>query len=179
MKIKKLNLGCGNKYRDDCINCDYSKNVKADYYFDLEKDIFPFSSNKFDFIYIEHTLGHIKNVDSCMSEIYRVLKPNGHLIVIESYFKSDNAFSDLTRHHFFTCRTLDHFIKDTHLGKNHNFYYNFKFSKKHIKLYMLNSNKKFLVDNLLTFLANLNNRFFDIILSKFLPVNEIYFKLKK
>ena len=52
-------------------------------------------------------------------------------------------------------------------------------SLKNLTNNLVISNKKFLVDNLLTFLANLNNRFFDIILSKFLPVNEIYFKLKK
>ena len=47
---------------------------------DLEKD-FPFKSNFFDIIAANQIIEHLVDVDLFVSEIFRVLKPNGYLVL--------------------------------------------------------------------------------------------------
>jgi SAM-dependent methyltransferase len=60
-------------------NLDY---ITADLYSpiaDVKADIcnLPFKNNEFDVIFCNHVLEHIENDNKAMSELYRVLKPNG------------------------------------------------------------------------------------------------------
>ena len=40
-------------------------------------DLFFFEDNSFDLVYSSNVFGHIENIDTCLSEIYRVLKLSG------------------------------------------------------------------------------------------------------
>lgn len=53
--------------------------IKA-YKVDLEREQFPFGDNFFDVIICNQVFEHIKNIFLPMDEMYRVLKPEGHLI---------------------------------------------------------------------------------------------------
>ncbi len=51
----------------------------AEYKFDLHK--IPFEDNTFDIIFCNHVLEHVRDDNTCMKELYRVLKPNGFAIL--------------------------------------------------------------------------------------------------
>jgi len=48
---------------------------------DLEKDSIPFSDGFFDYVICTEVIEHLSNADRLLSEIYRVLKKGGHLIL--------------------------------------------------------------------------------------------------
>ena len=48
---------------------------------DIEIKKLPFKSNTFDFILSSEVIEHLKNTDHFLSEIYRVLKPNGKFLI--------------------------------------------------------------------------------------------------
>ena len=72
----------------------------------------PFQDNKFDTIYCISVLEHIKDLDSVLKEISRVMKNNGILIVgvpVEGVLV--NAF--------FRYRKIDEYVREVHVS-NHN-----------------------------------------------------------
>lgn len=79
-KLVKLHLACGIKYRDGWINVDMNRNVKADIYADLTKQL-PFGDGSADLIYNEHFIEHISAYDGrgFIRECWRVLRPGGIL----------------------------------------------------------------------------------------------------
>lgn len=44
----------------------------------------PFDDNSFDKCFISYGIRNVDSVEKCLSEIYRVLKPNGRLIILET-----------------------------------------------------------------------------------------------
>jgi len=44
----KLNLGCGDDYKDGYVNLDWNKNARADLYHNLNQIPYPFPDNTFD-----------------------------------------------------------------------------------------------------------------------------------
>ena len=90
LKGRLLDVGCGSKpYQelfavDDYIGLDIdseaSRNRKiADYFYDGK--IFPFNENEFDSVLCNQVLEHVFNPDEFLSEIKRVLKPSGRLLI--------------------------------------------------------------------------------------------------
>lgn len=70
----KLNIGCGNDYREGYVNIDVSRAVEADEYFDITDGI-PFNSDVFDEIIINNVLCQIEKNDefvSVINELWRV-----------------------------------------------------------------------------------------------------------
>lgn len=80
LQLIKLNLGCGNEILDGYINCDII-NPKADMLFDATK--VPFPDNSVDEIRAYHIIEHFpfKQGLAALTEWFRVLKPNGKLII--------------------------------------------------------------------------------------------------
>ena len=76
---KKLNLGCGNDYKEGYINIDWNKVEKADVYQDLNNLPYPFEDNSFDEVYAQHILEHLDRPFAIIEELHRILKPNGLL----------------------------------------------------------------------------------------------------
>jgi SAM-dependent methyltransferase len=85
-----LDVGCGSKpyqqlFRvDRYIGLDIDSEAArqwgiADYFYDGSK--FPFDDGSFDSILCNQVLEHVFNPDEFVSEIVRVLKPNGHLLL--------------------------------------------------------------------------------------------------
>ncbi len=111
MKIIKLNFGCGEKYLDDYINCDFSEHVKKDKFVNLNKSPYPFKDNFADEILMDNVLEHLDDIPSTMIELHRIMKKNGILKIIVPYAKSDWAFQDPTHKHFFTEKSMDYFTE--------------------------------------------------------------------
>ena len=83
--MKILNVGCGNQnygthfidlypQRPDVIKCD------------VENDKIPFPDEFFDMVYSENIFEHLKNPNKVLTEMYRVTKTGGKLVII-----TDNA----------------------------------------------------------------------------------------
>lgn len=126
----KINLGCGNKYLQGYINCDFIKTVRAEKHFDLNKFPYPFKDNYADEIVMDNVLEHLDNLILVMEELYRILKNKGKLIIIVPYGKSDGAIQDPTHVHFFTEKTFDYFT----VGSLYEFYSTARFKKNVLKL---------------------------------------------
>ena len=89
----KLNLGCGKDIREGYTNLD-----KRDWGQDIVRDVLkglPFDNNKFDEVLASHFLEHIRNGENLyfvFTEIWRVLKNDGLLIVRLPHSESPEAF---------------------------------------------------------------------------------------
>lgn len=60
--------------------------------YNAEKDIIPYQNNRFDFVFIKSVIEHISNTDLFLSEIYRVLKPGGRLIILTPDYQRQKDF---------------------------------------------------------------------------------------
>ncbi|QUS59317.1 class I SAM-dependent methyltransferase [Synechocystis sp. PCC 7338] len=87
---KILDVGCGSKPYQKLFNVseyigleidseDNRKNKKADYFY--QGDNFPFIDEEFDSVISNEVLEHIFNPDIFLSEVNRVLKPQGILLI--------------------------------------------------------------------------------------------------
>ena len=132
---KLLDIGCGmGNYLDDFKQLGYDVygididknniklckekklNVKI---CDMETEKLPFPNNFFDFVFSKHVIEHIDNTENFLSEIKRVLKPNGiTFIMTENWDKTHKNFfiKDITHKKPFT---LDSF-KQALLKNNFN-----------------------------------------------------------
>lgn len=91
MKGVVYDLGCGErpyesfvlKNAKEYIGVDWSKtlhDLKADLFFDLN-EIFPLDSNKIDTVMSISVMEHLYNPQLFLNEIYRILKPEGTLLL--------------------------------------------------------------------------------------------------
>jgi len=85
-----LDVGCGKKPYQNLFSCssyiglEYDtpqnrKSKNAEFFYDGKN--FPFSDSKFDSIICNEVLEHVFNPDEFLSEIIRVLKPNGKMLM--------------------------------------------------------------------------------------------------
>ena len=109
---KELLLGCGKSrekklslpgYRNwaGLVTLDESKEHKPDVVWNLENRLWPFPSNYFDEVHayevIEHCTGLPGDVEAFFrffGEIWRILKPEGHLFGSAPSWRSEWAFGD-------------------------------------------------------------------------------------
>ncbi len=65
----------------------------ADIHFDLH-DI-PLEENRFDVVFCNHVMEHVQDPIQCMSELYRVMKPNGWAIMqVPQDHERENTYED-------------------------------------------------------------------------------------
>ncbi|HEY4784820.1 MAG TPA: methyltransferase domain-containing protein [Bacteroidales bacterium] len=89
---KYLDIGCGTRMHDKFINLDYKWVPGLDICWDITKGSLPFPNNRFEGIFSEHCLEHIKleETKQLCKDILRILKPNGIFRIIvpdgELYF---------------------------------------------------------------------------------------------
>tara|TARA_Y100000310_G_scaffold341262_1_gene439866 strand:+ start:906 stop:1397 length:492 start_codon:yes stop_codon:yes gene_type:complete len=156
----RLNLGCGRDIKQGFTNVDKFKSEGTDVVHDLDRFPYPFKRDSVDYILMKSSLEHLKDIPRVMEEIYKICKDNAIIEIIVPHFESFGAFKDTTHFHFFTYFSFDY---DFYLDK-------FRIIKR-----------KFIYPRfcfLFEWLANSWPRFHEIILRKFLPVKDIYFKLQ-
>jgi SAM-dependent methyltransferase len=78
-EMKSLNIGAGVTRLEFATNIDISS--KADVSLNLGVDPLPFEDESIDFIYSDHTFEHIENYLFLISEVHRVLKDGGILLL--------------------------------------------------------------------------------------------------
>lgn len=116
--LRKLNLGCGNDYREGFWNVDSGK-CKVDEWVDIRNQL-PWEKNSFDLIYSRHVLEHIPRDKffRIFGEIHRVLAPKGLFQFEVPMAGSDNFWTDPTHTMPFTKRTMDFVIRGKQLREN-------------------------------------------------------------
>lgn len=106
----KLNLGCGLNKLNGYINIDKEEKIDPDIVRDIERGL-PFNDNIIDKVLCSHILEHIKELFFVMNEIWRILKPDGILVIKVPPYDFEGAFSDPTHIRVFTPRTFKFFTK--------------------------------------------------------------------
>jgi len=146
-QLKKLNLGCGEDYKEGYINIDLDPKVKADKHINFMKSL-PFKSNSIDEVFTKNLFEHVPNPLNFLLEIRRVLKKGGRAVIITSnasyilyhwprkkaYHDSYNLGKTMNDQHYFLfqkghliaftkkaglkLRRLDYYISNTNPGKD-------------------------------------------------------------
>jgi len=119
--IKYLDIGCGNAKKTMMLHNNINLKKSNTYCTDIKqwgpyqsnKDKLPFQfkyiidgkldypNNSFDLISCILTLHHIKDLDNFIKEIYRILKPNGYLLLIDHSLYTDYELLLVNVQHLF------------------------------------------------------------------------------
>ena len=91
----RLNIGCGRSPREGYLNCDLHGGAGVDYVFDATKK-WPFLDGSVAEIYTSHTLEHLPDPLAFFREAWRVLIPNGQIVIRVPYGWHSSAWWDLT-----------------------------------------------------------------------------------
>lgn len=173
MKKKKLNLGCGKEILEGYTNLDIIKLEGTDVVHDLNKFPFPFKDNTFDEILAKSILEHLYDLQKTLEELWRISKPNAIINIGVPHFESLGATVDPTHKQFFTYYSFDYYCENAKKGIDQLDYYSkvrFRIIERRI-IYP----KYF---KIFEWIANKVPRFHEIMLRKFLPVKNLYFKLE-
>lgn len=97
----RLNLGCGEDYRDGWHNVDVSPAVEPDEVADLQTTPWPWKDSAFEVIEARHVLEHLDTVP--WSELLRVLQSGGRFRL--TYPIGHTRFEDPTHNQFWNLNT--------------------------------------------------------------------------
>ena len=118
--MNKLNLGCGEDYKEGYLNVDFHDHFKVDKVFNLNQFPYPFEDSTFDEIKAFHVLEHLNDPFTVMKELHRIIKPGGELHVKVPHFSrgfthaEHKAGFDVTFPQYFN----PHFTKSGYFGVN-------------------------------------------------------------
>jgi SAM-dependent methyltransferase len=173
LKMKKLNLGCGNDVKKGWVNLDVIKMPGVDVVHDLNRTPWPFSAGEFDEVLCQDVLEHVDDLLTVLKEIHRVLKPGGIARIRVPHFTSAIAYNDPTHKRFFAWNSFEYFEK----GKPYHFYVDFSFRQVSRRLEF---GKKFAVWNwMIQPLANLLPRFYEDTPLRVFPAMNLHVVLRK
>ncbi len=111
----KLNIGCGTKPMNGYVNVDVFEFKGIDIKHDLNKYPYPFKAGSAEEIYCSHVIEHLDAPDKCLTEMHRILKHNGKLIIKVPYFGHSLAFSSWQHKHYFTISSFSNLDKKSEL----------------------------------------------------------------
>lgn len=114
--MKVLNIGCGQKRRDDAVNLDISDKVGADVVHDLNVVPWPFPADSFEEVHAYDVLEHVDNVVRALEEIHRICRPSARVHITVPHFSSANAFTDVTHRHWFGWHSFAPYTSAHELG---------------------------------------------------------------
>jgi len=162
----KLNLGCGNDYREGYVNIDASKYAKPDVLLNIDGNKLPFEDNSVDEVIARAILEHIRDLDGLLKELYRVCKPEAKIIIDVPYFSSESAFSHYQHVTFFSWTTFDLFNPEH--GEHFHTGIKFKITDRYLSSRFFGKNTPF----------NLFPRIYQEYLCWIFPVRSIHFELE-
>lgn len=96
---ERLNLGCGEDYRDGWCNVDAIAAVDPDYQLNLNEQPWPFPDGSFEYVLCSHVLEHLDDLEMALGECARILKPGGYLKVHHPIGLDMQADADHNKQH--------------------------------------------------------------------------------
>jgi ubiquinone/menaquinone biosynthesis C-methylase UbiE len=174
IKSEILDLGYGNHKKEGAIGIDFKKIEGVDIIHNLNKIPYPFKDNSFKIIYANQILEHLEiPLDSILTELCRICKPDGRIKIIVPHALNVSAFSDPTHKKFFTYFTFDYF------GSNEQSYY----TKSRVriikrKFFYLTGKRSSKILKPLESLINLFPKIYSHFFAFIFPVSSIYFELE-
>jgi len=192
-KLKELNiskknileLGCGpiRKFSNS-ITIDMVDLETVDIVADISDGLGFIPDNSIDEIHSSHFLEHVQDLEFLMSEIYRILKPNGRKIGTVPHFSNPHFYSDYTHKSFFGLYTFYYMSKTSSLKREvPTFYNNLDFKVIEIRFnFYSNFRIRHYIRRIYQMIFNINNyvkEYYEENMCYLFPANEIYFILEK
>ena len=110
-----LDIGCGPSKVSGFIGLDIRNLARVDIVHELNIKPWPLESNSADLIIASHVIEHVDSVIEFMSELHRVLKDNGKLVIRYPHYSQRHTFRDPTHKRFMTLESLDYFVYKSEL----------------------------------------------------------------
>jgi len=118
-KMKKINLGCGEDYKEGWINVDFRENIKIDVKHNLEKIPYPFQKDSIDIILMKQVLEHLEHPLQTIKELIRICKNGARILIYVPHANSYAHISGIEHRGLFTEHTFsEHHLKEYELDKN-------------------------------------------------------------
>jgi predicted SAM-dependent methyltransferase len=179
----KLNIGCGKDIKEGYVNLDVV-DYGGNQIHDLNKFPYPYEDNSFDEVFASHILEHLDNFHDYITEIYRILKPGGLLIVYAPFFLNTKYFGEPDHKIPFSIRTFDNY---EYIGNRKlKFYEKWKLNHRtnyegKAKFEVLE--KKFVTSHFsilkwMNFIVNLEPVIYERFFAGIFSPEEVYFRLK-
>ena len=108
---RELNLGCGRRRREGCLNVDRAARVEPDLVWDLDKFPYPLPDSHFSRIFASDVVEHLANIPEFMREAHRLLAPGGLLEITTPHFSCANSYTDPTHLHHLGYCSFDYFTQ--------------------------------------------------------------------
>lgn len=159
-KIVSIELGCGNnKKHSNTIGIDAIDYADVDIVGDVYKILALFPSQSVDTVYSYHFVEHIPDVETLLSELFRIIKADGYVEFVAPHFSNPYFYSDPTHCKFFGLYTFCYYANTSFFSRkvptyNHKVYFDtikvdlifkstkpffFRYSFKRIIGYLFNS----------------------------------------
>ena len=107
----KLNLGCGEDYKEGWVNVDisdkdiYGKKIKVDKKHDLNKFPWPFKDNEFDEIKASAIIEHLESRTKSWDELRRISKKDCIIHIRVPHYSGYTGYDDPTHYHRYSHQT--------------------------------------------------------------------------
>lgn len=101
-----LDLGCGQKKVPGSVGVDFMRNPSVDLVHDLDVVPYPFESDSFDAIYMNHCIEHLSDPKKTLEECMRIARPNAAIYITLPHFTNAASFGDVTHRRAFSYRAL-------------------------------------------------------------------------
>jgi len=104
----KINLGCGNDYKEGWVNVDFNKEVKSDICADFTKKL-PFKDDYADMVLLDNVLEHIKSDKYLffLEELHRICKKGAKIHIYVPHYSGMYALKHPTHYSYFGIGSFD------------------------------------------------------------------------
>jgi len=108
----RLNLGCGLRKIPGFVGVDIHKTEFTDVVHDLEKFPWPFGESSVHEVVLVHVLEHIQDIVGVMTELYRVMEPEGRVGIEGPHWTSVGSWQDPDHKHALSEEFFHYFDAD-------------------------------------------------------------------
>jgi SAM-dependent methyltransferase len=133
-----LELGSGGQPRQGFYGLDVRALPGVDIQANLNKPLDFLPDNSVANIFSQHCLEHVSEFETLMSELHRVVRPEGSIEIVVPHFSNPFYYSDPTHVRFFGLFSFHYFVRpERQKGRRVPFYYEameFKIHRIHVSL---------------------------------------------
>lgn len=113
---RELNLGCGTRRREGCLNVDKAAALRPDLVWDLDQYPYPLPASHFRRVFASDVVEHLREIPDFVLEMHRLLEPGGTLEITTPHFSCANSYTDPTHRHHLGYFSFDFFTRDNELN---------------------------------------------------------------